>query len=489
MLCTPRSALATLLLGFAFPSLSAACSFAFRPARPIGCAESVTLSVAVDGALYPGERGRAGALERRLRAKAIQKLGENRIAVDDPEGQDLRLEILESVNGGVLVAISSNGAETNDFTPDAERLESERNALTEILPAEILAGPGDLERVALDIFDQAISGNWRADCDLSRALSANGRFAFELPPSHPEARDRYLSRLADDGVLDLSAPSRTGSLFERSADGEEERLSTFRLAEETLPERFLVADDGRFVVAFDLRETQSQGAGFDRGRTLIYRSDGSVVSRLTIDDLLTSGDAQEIRRTRISSDFLSPLSASLDDDRNLLVLALADGGIPHEIAIDLETGRPLTPRRDLLPQMRVTISSSLPTGGLEPAWNPPACVGEIDASEVKLAFAPELAREHPLTFYDHSIERPLPAYTEIAKRARLQGTVEVEVVVSETGRVSCARVTRLPMGLDKSAEAVALRWRFQPFVLDGKPVRAIGRFSFYFGLTEPSGAL
>ncbi len=272
-------------------------------------------------------------------------------------------------------------------------------------------------------------------------------------------------------------------------EGEEEKLSTFRLAEETTPERFLVSDDGLFIVAFDSREWPSGG---HKGNTLIYRADGGLVARLTLDDLLTPGDLEVLRRTwSISScgDVPGRLSASLDNGRDLLILTIKDSTIPHEIAIDLKTGKLLTPRRDLLPQLRVKIGSYPATGDLEPVWGLPVCVGGSEVIKAKTAFvAADLIRQPPHSFYAHAIERPLPKYTELAKRARLQAKVEVEVIVSETGRVACARVHGGAMGLGGAAEAVALLWRFQPFDLDGKPVRAIGRFSFRFGLVDPPGA-
>lgn len=486
---TKRSALIVLFLSIVRPSVTVACTSAgnYLP-RPIQCAESVALSIAVDRApLFPGDHGRADSFERRLRAEAIQKLGENRIAIDS-EGRDLRFEIRETSDGGVLIAVSSRGSESAGLILNAEEVESQPNVATENVSAGVWRTPNLLAQVALDLFARTIANNWQSDCDPPRTLSANGRYAFELPPSHPEAREHYLSALVEDGGLDTSDPRPVGSLLALSDDGEEERQSIFRLANETLPDRFLVTDDGLFVVAFDLRDSPSGGR---KGNTLIYRADGGLVARLALDDLLTPDDLEEIRRTRRFSSCgggYSPLSASLDDDRDLLILTLSDREVLHEIAIELKSGRLLTNRRDLLPHMKVTIGGYLATGGLEPAWEPTVCTETIDAGAASRACAAQdLSPETSGSLFAHAIERPIPTYTEIAKRARLQGAVEVEVVVSETGQVSCARVSRLPMGLDKAAEAAALRWRFLPFVADGKAVRAIGRFSFRFGWVDPPG--
>lgn len=466
---TTRSAFLALFLGFSGPSLAAACSMAESP-RPLRCAESVDLSLAVDGeALFPGDRARLEAFLGRLRAKAIRTLGENRIALD-PESQELRLEILKTTHGGALIAVSS--------TRDEAAADGRSEPATETISAEGWREPEILEEAALDLFSRTIAANWGSDCEPSRILSADGRYALELPPSFPEARDRYLTTLAKEVWLDPSNRLPVVSLLALSAEGEEERLWNFRLEEGTTPERFLVSNDGNYVVGFDLRLPKNPGLA--EGITRIYRADdGSVVRRLAPSDVLTVGDLEEINRTSWTcGGSVSPLGASLDDDRNRLVLTLDHGGKADRIAIDLATGALLTPRRDLLPHMGVRVGNSFVAGSPERPWNPTVCVDRGDELQANRAFA---VPGSPRARLEQAIEQPLPGYTEIAKRARLQGTVEVEVLVSETGRVSCVRTSRLPMGLDKSAEAAALHWRFPPFVQNGEPARAVGRFSFHFG--------
>ncbi len=482
MLRMTRWPLVALALGMGSPNLSAACTVS-AGARPIQCAEAVALTVTVDGAALP-DSGAAERLENQLLAAAIRRLGENRIAID-PQGQPLDLEIRERSGEGVRIAVSSGGALTDDPSPEVEPLEDRSDALIEIIPAWFEASPNDLELVALDLLDRAISGNRSYGCDPVRTLSAGGRYAFELPPSHPEARARYFSALGEVLALDPSNPWPIGSLLALSGEGEEDRLSTFRLAEEAAPESFLVTDDGRYVVGFDLR--QPQRSNLREGNTFIYRADGSVVRRLTLGDLLTPGDIEaSLRNIWSSTGSISPLRAALDDHRDRLILTLRDSGRDHEIAVDLETGQVLTPRRDRLAQMRVTSGPYLATGNLEPTWVDPICATDGDGADaIAQIHALDLVQVPAGPFFAQAEERPSPEYPTIAKRARLQATVEVEVVVAETGRVACARVRRVPMGVDKAALAAVLRWRFRPFVVAREPVRALGRFSFRFGVTEP----
>jgi TonB family protein len=71
-----------------------------------------------------------------------------------------------------------------------------------------------------------------------------------------------------------------------------------------------------------------------------------------------------------------------------------------------------------------------------------------------------------------------PQYTETARRVRLEGTVLVQAVIDEQGRVVDVKILKpLPMGLDKAGVDAVSRWRFQPATLYGRPVKV------YYSLT------
>ncbi len=64
-----------------------------------------------------------------------------------------------------------------------------------------------------------------------------------------------------------------------------------------------------------------------------------------------------------------------------------------------------------------------------------------------------------------------PEYTEEARRAKLQGTVGLTIVVSADGRVTSVEVTHgLGLGLDERAIETVKAWRFRPATMDGKPI-------------------
>jgi len=74
------------------------------------------------------------------------------------------------------------------------------------------------------------------------------------------------------------------------------------------------------------------------------------------------------------------------------------------------------------------------------------------------------------------IEQPRPRYTPEAMRAKLQGRVELEVVVEADGTVGDVVVVRSldqEFGLDAAAIDAAKRWLFQPATRDGQPVAVV----------------
>ncbi len=64
-----------------------------------------------------------------------------------------------------------------------------------------------------------------------------------------------------------------------------------------------------------------------------------------------------------------------------------------------------------------------------------------------------------------------PVYTDTALADRIQGSVELEVVVTRLGRAGAIRVVRsLDPGLDEQAIRAARQWQFEPGRLAGEPV-------------------
>lgn len=83
-----------------------------------------------------------------------------------------------------------------------------------------------------------------------------------------------------------------------------------------------------------------------------------------------------------------------------------------------------------------------------------------------------------------ALRMPMPMYPELARRARLSGMVDVEVVIDVTGKVISAKAVKGPAMLHSSAEQAAKNARFSPTLLSGQPVRVTGTISYNFNLSQ-----
>lgn len=105
--------------------------------------------------------------------------------------------------------------------------------------------------------------------------------------------------------------------------------------------------------------------------------------------------------------------------------------------------------------------------GLIPVVGTPAPV----SNDVPIQVGGAVKRPEPLY-------QPQPRYTEVARRANVQGVVVLQAIIDERGNVTDVKVLRgLPMGLDQAALDAVRTWRYKPATLHGQPVKV------YFNLT------
>lgn len=82
-----------------------------------------------------------------------------------------------------------------------------------------------------------------------------------------------------------------------------------------------------------------------------------------------------------------------------------------------------------------------------------------------------------------AIYTPEPEYTDVARHEKYQGTLEMEMIVDQTGNVRQPRITRpLGMGLDENAVNKVLTWKFDPATVDNKPVAVLLKIEVSFNL-------
>lgn len=115
------------------------------------------------------------------------------------------------------------------------------------------------------------------------------------------------------------------------------------------------------------------------------------------------------------------------------------------------------PLRDL---RQLTVPTNLPIGDIifDDVKPPPV----EDAGPIPVGG--KVARPQP-------ISTPKPVYTEMARKARIQGIVIVQLILDKNGRVTNAKALKpLPMGLTEATLDTVREWRYEPATLNGKPV-------------------
>lgn len=81
-----------------------------------------------------------------------------------------------------------------------------------------------------------------------------------------------------------------------------------------------------------------------------------------------------------------------------------------------------------------------------------------------------------------AISLPAPLYPDTARRMRISGTVVVDVVIDEVGKVVAAQASSGPTVLREAAVQASLRARFSPTTLSGQPVKVSGLIYYKFSL-------
>jgi protein TonB len=79
-----------------------------------------------------------------------------------------------------------------------------------------------------------------------------------------------------------------------------------------------------------------------------------------------------------------------------------------------------------------------------------------------------------------ALSLPKPPYPPMAKIAKASGTVTVQVLIDETGRVVSAQAVSGPPLLRAAAAQAARQALFSPTTLGGQPVKVSGVITYNF---------
>jgi TonB family protein len=84
-----------------------------------------------------------------------------------------------------------------------------------------------------------------------------------------------------------------------------------------------------------------------------------------------------------------------------------------------------------------------------------------------------------------AIDLPKAVYPDQARKSHAGGTVQVQVLVDETGKVVSARASFGPEVLREAAVNAAMRARFKPMIVDGAAVKVSGILTYDFVEPKP----
>ena len=158
-----------------------------------------------------------------------------------------------------------------------------------------------------------------------------------------------------------------------------------------------------------------------------------------------------------------------------------------------KTAGSLPPASNMSGKLDVTNSAELRTGNSQPTTGPVVGLdSEPPPSETApVAAAPTVPTPRPIlkpvsggVLNGMALSLPPPGYPETAKRMRIAGTVSVDVVIDENGKVISAVASAGPVTLREAAVQAAQRARFSPTKLSGQPVKVSGTINYKFALTQ-----
>ncbi len=294
--------------------------------------------------------------------------------------------------------------------------------------------------------------------------SESGAFVLVVSPKKLSSQLDYFEDKVDGranagGVPGLRENAPRAELFQVGPDRRRKRISKFPLVNEVAPVSALVSDDGRWVVTFDNWHT----VGLGDSVIVIYRSDGSLVRSLSLEELLLDEDLEELPRSVSSRSWSKGMHIESASARLVLEISRCDLASnclekPGVLEIDLSDGSLVGPKRQLVPRAvgRVTLSEPAQQEWLRVGQRS-SCGAGTDGVDGEL---------HTFVAFDDL--RPVdlgletPKYTMLGWKARIQGTVVLDLDVSRDGSVDCVEIVRgLPMGLAESARSAALGWQLR----------------------------
>jgi TonB family protein len=90
----------------------------------------------------------------------------------------------------------------------------------------------------------------------------------------------------------------------------------------------------------------------------------------------------------------------------------------------------------------------------------------------------------PDALVNNVISKVSPVYPPEAKKARIQGTVVLNVVIGKSGDVENLKVESGPQELQQSALDAVRQWKYKPFLLNGDPIEVESTIKVFYTLKK-----
>jgi periplasmic protein TonB len=97
-------------------------------------------------------------------------------------------------------------------------------------------------------------------------------------------------------------------------------------------------------------------------------------------------------------------------------------------------------------------------------------------------FANDLPRVPTAAAMGAAVHKPPPEYSNIARQLKIEGRVELDVIIDEKGGVEKVTAVSGNPVLTRLAEDALRKWKFTPFLVAGKASRVVAQLSFTFNL-------
>jgi protein TonB len=247
--------------------------------------------------------------------------------------------------------------------------------------------------------------------------------------------------------------------------------------------RFVIATAAAYTVLFFVAGIVSVLA-YD-ARLEAQTNDLEIVNWVPPVDPVTADPARPARPIRRTA----PSSAPVDPNIRVAVrtIAVASTSDPTKVPDHAGTqgiGVPPVTGPVVLGDRNVDPRGAAPTnsGGCITCNSTPPVVRVEETPPTPTPVKPPTQRLPSTVLASKAISLPQPPYPPLARQIRLQGAVQVQILVDETGRVVSAHAVSGSSFLTTSAEGAARRARFTPTLLNDQPVKVQGVIVYNFVL-------